>query len=98
MMTRTLSSDLVKSQIYCTSVDTGWVTRMNPRQFNVRSDTPPLTCEDGAARVLDPILSSFLTTTTTTTTTAPLSSSSSTSATNTPLYGVFLQNFAVSKW
>jgi hypothetical protein len=47
-------------------VDTGWVTDEDPLQHVARKQTvhdfhPPLDAIDGAARVLDPIFSGFLT-------------------------------------
>ncbi len=66
MMTRTSAKDYVRDGIHMNSVDTGWVTDEDPFELTVRkaSDqnfTPPLDSIDGAARVLDPIFTGFLT-------------------------------------
>ena len=53
MMTRTSAPEFVKDGIHMNSVDTGWVTDEEQRF------APPLDSIDGAARVLDPILSGF---------------------------------------
>lgn len=52
MMTRTCGSDYIKSNIVMVSVDTGWNNIEQPLSYQYES---PLDCEDGAARVLDPI-------------------------------------------
>eukprot|EP00039_Didymoeca_costata_P009078 m.120227 g.120227 ORF g.120227 m.120227 type:complete len:1050 (-) comp14350_c1_seq1:98-3247(-) len=57
MLTFSLASELLQSNVVVVSVDTGWVSQMAPdTKMHITSD-PPLTCEDGAARVLDPFLS-----------------------------------------
>ncbi len=66
MMTRTSAADFVASGIHMNSVDTGWVTDEDPFEKSVRKETeqrfiPPLDSIDGAARVLDPIFTGFLT-------------------------------------
>eukprot|EP00039_Didymoeca_costata_P031265 m.33941 g.33941 ORF g.33941 m.33941 type:complete len:118 (+) comp8632_c0_seq2:586-939(+) len=56
MLTFSLASELEHNNIVVLSVDTGWVSQMAPdTRVHVTSD-PPLTCEDGAARVLDPYI------------------------------------------
>ena len=61
MMTLTCARDFSHSNIYMSSVDTGWVTDMSPGGVGAASKAhetfvgPPLDDEDGAARVLDPI-------------------------------------------
>ena len=66
MMTRTSAADFVTSGIHMNSVDTGWVTDEDPFDKSVRKEAeqrfvPPLDSIDGAARVLDPIFTGFLT-------------------------------------
>ena len=66
MMTRTSAADFVKAGIHMNSVDTGWVTDEDPFEKTVDKEernrfAPPLDSIDGAARVLDPIFSGFLT-------------------------------------
>lgn len=66
MMTRTSAADFVATGIHMNSVDTGWVTDEDPFDKSVRKESeqrfvPPLDSIDGAARVLDPIFTGFLT-------------------------------------
>ena len=66
MMTRTSAADYVRDGIHMNSVDTGWVTDEDPFEDSVRKQTeqdftPPLDSVDGAARVMDPIFTGFLT-------------------------------------
>jgi NAD(P)-dependent dehydrogenase (short-subunit alcohol dehydrogenase family) len=55
MLTRTISSDFALEGIYVTSVDTGWVSRMQPKPGSFVPVLAPLSEDDGAARVLHPI-------------------------------------------
>lgn len=59
MLTRTIAEDYKKIDIYVNSVDTGWITDENPFWIRKKNKTkgviPPLSCEDGAARVCAPI-------------------------------------------
>lgn len=55
MMTLTVAPYLALKNIHVTSVDTGWVSRMRPGQPVRNSVAPPLSCADGAARVLHPV-------------------------------------------
>eukprot|EP00039_Didymoeca_costata_P015397 m.260803 g.260803 ORF g.260803 m.260803 type:complete len:1075 (+) comp16214_c0_seq13:187-3411(+) len=56
MLTYSLASELSQTNVSVLSVDTGWVSQMVPdSRAHITSD-PPLTCEDGAARVLDPFI------------------------------------------
>ena len=59
MLTSSLSADFAKQGVSVISVDTGWVSSMTPSPASRPHVTtsPPLTCEDGAARLLDPIIS-----------------------------------------
>jgi len=64
MMTRTSAPHYAKYQIWMNSVDTGWISDMNPVKRSVRIAEKygeyfrnPLDDIDGAARVLDPIFS-----------------------------------------
>jgi NAD(P)-dependent dehydrogenase (short-subunit alcohol dehydrogenase family) len=66
MMTRTSAVDYVKDRIHMNSVDTGWVTDEDPAAIAARKTAehgfhPPLDVVDGAARIVDPIFSGFLT-------------------------------------
>jgi NAD(P)-dependent dehydrogenase (short-subunit alcohol dehydrogenase family) len=61
MMTRTSATDYHGDGIHMNSVDTGWVTDEDPGEIAARKTKeqrfhPPLDIVDGAARILDPIL------------------------------------------
>ncbi|BDD04569.1 SDR family oxidoreductase [Aureibacter tunicatorum] len=59
MMTRTSAEDYAGSNIFMTSVDTGWITDENPfpKRERMRNNgfVPPLDIIDGASRVFAPI-------------------------------------------
>ena len=62
MMTRTSATDYHADGIHMNSVDTGWVTDEDPEEVAARKTAehrfhPPLDSVDGAARILDPIIS-----------------------------------------
>ncbi|MEO8381706.1 MAG: SDR family oxidoreductase [Acidobacteriota bacterium] len=62
MMTRTAAADYHADGIHMNSVDTGWVTDEDPialaeRKIANHRFHPPLDIVDGAARIVDPILS-----------------------------------------
>jgi NAD(P)-dependent dehydrogenase (short-subunit alcohol dehydrogenase family) len=62
MMTRTSATDYHGDGIHMNSVDTGWVTDEDPEEIAARKTAehrfhPPLDSLDGAARILDPIIS-----------------------------------------
>jgi NAD(P)-dependent dehydrogenase (short-subunit alcohol dehydrogenase family) len=64
MMTRTAATDYHHDGIHMNSVDTGWVTDEDPVQIAARKTSehrfhPPLDIVDGAARIVDPIISGF---------------------------------------
>jgi NAD(P)-dependent dehydrogenase (short-subunit alcohol dehydrogenase family) len=64
MMTRTSAADYHGCGIHMNSVDTGWVTDEDPAEIAARKTTeqrfhPPLDIVDGAARIVDPIISGF---------------------------------------
>jgi NAD(P)-dependent dehydrogenase (short-subunit alcohol dehydrogenase family) len=64
MMTRTSAADYVAAGIHMNSVDTGWVTDEDPEEIAARKTAehrfhPPLDIVDGAARIVDPIISGF---------------------------------------
>ena len=64
MMTRTAAAEYHGDGIHMNSVDTGWVTDEDPVEIAKRKTTeqrfhPPLDIVDGAARILDPIVSGF---------------------------------------
>lgn len=62
MMTRTSATDYHNDGIHMNAVDTGWVTDENPEVISARKAEvdhfhPPLDIVDGAARIVDPIIS-----------------------------------------
>ena len=62
MMTRTAAADYQIDGIHMNAVDTGWVTDEDPAEIAARKVAemrfhPPLDIVDGAARILDPIIS-----------------------------------------
>ncbi len=62
MMTRTSATDYHQTGIHMNSVDTGWVSDEDPasvadRKREVHRFHPPLDIVDGAARIVDPIIS-----------------------------------------
>jgi len=64
MMTRTSAADYQSDGIHMNSVDTGWVTDEDPVEIAARKVIeqrfhPPLDIVDGAARILDPIITGF---------------------------------------
>ena len=64
MMTRTSAADYVAAGIHMNSVDTGWITDEDPEEIAARKTAehrfhPPLDIVDGAARIVDPIISGF---------------------------------------
>ncbi len=65
MMTRTSAPDFVRDAIHMNAVDTGWVTDEDPAAYAARKAeegfSPPLDIIDGAARIVDPILTGQLT-------------------------------------
>ena len=64
MMTRTSAADYIADGIHMNSVDTGWITDEDPEEIAARKTAehrfhPPLDSVDGAARIVDPIISGF---------------------------------------
>jgi NAD(P)-dependent dehydrogenase (short-subunit alcohol dehydrogenase family) len=64
MMTRTSATDYFADGIHMNSVDTGWVSDEDPVHIAQRKTAeqnfhPPLDIVDGAARIVDPIISGF---------------------------------------
>ena len=64
MMTRTSAADYVAAGIHMNCVDTGWITDEDPEEIAARKTAehrfhPPLDIVDGAARIVDPIISGF---------------------------------------
>jgi NAD(P)-dependent dehydrogenase (short-subunit alcohol dehydrogenase family) len=62
MMTRTAATDYYNDGIHMNAVDTGWVTDEDPEAIAARKTEmhrfhPPLDIVDGAARIVDPIIS-----------------------------------------
>ena len=61
MMTRTAAADYHNDGIHMNSVDTGWITDEDPEAIAARKTAvhrfhPPLDAVDGAARIVDPII------------------------------------------
>jgi NAD(P)-dependent dehydrogenase (short-subunit alcohol dehydrogenase family) len=66
MMTRTSATDYHNDGIHMNSVDTGWVTDEDPAELAAKKVLaerfhPPLDIVDGAARIVDPIISGITT-------------------------------------
>ncbi len=66
MMTRTSATDYVQDGIHMNSVDTGWVTDEDAAEIAARKVEnhrfhPPLDIVDGAARIVDPIITGMRT-------------------------------------
>jgi NAD(P)-dependent dehydrogenase (short-subunit alcohol dehydrogenase family) len=64
MMTRTSATDYYGDGIHMNSVDTGWITDEDPADIAAAKKveqrfSPPLDSVDGAARIVDPIISGF---------------------------------------
>ncbi|MEW6306207.1 MAG: SDR family NAD(P)-dependent oxidoreductase [Verrucomicrobiota bacterium] len=64
MMTRTSAADYQADGIHMNSVDTGWVSDEDPASIAARKARdhrfhPPLDIVDGAARIVDPIITGF---------------------------------------
>jgi NAD(P)-dependent dehydrogenase (short-subunit alcohol dehydrogenase family) len=64
MVVRTSAQDYARDRIHLNAVDTGWVTDEDPahlasRKAQEHAFSPPLDVVDGAARVVDPIISGF---------------------------------------
>jgi NAD(P)-dependent dehydrogenase (short-subunit alcohol dehydrogenase family) len=64
MMTRTSAAEYHADGIHMNSVDTGWVSDEDPVEIAARKTAehrfhPPLDIVDGAARIVDPIVSGF---------------------------------------
>lgn len=58
MMTKSLGKDFAKDNIFIYSVDPGWVSNQFPKKWNGVCDESfdaPLTYEDAAARICDPV-------------------------------------------
>lgn len=51
MLTRTIAGELAPQGVFVSAADTGWISQMRPNAKVL----PPLSEEDGAARVLDPV-------------------------------------------
>ncbi|EGG20711.1 hypothetical protein DFA_00572 [Cavenderia fasciculata] len=60
MMTKSIATQYIKEQIYVVAVDPGWVTKMQPFGSEVAINEAPLTVQDGASRILDPIYQKLL--------------------------------------
>ena len=61
MMTRTAAADYHNDGIHMNSVDTGWITDEDAEAIAARKTAvhrfhPPLDAVDGAARIVDPII------------------------------------------
>jgi len=89
MMTRTSAQDYIKSGIYMTAVDTGWINDEKPMELAARHGEQhnfqtPLDEVDAAARVLDPVI-------------APLVAKERGEEVE-PHSGVFLKDFFKCEW
>ena len=63
MMTCSVADEFSRAGVVVVSVDTGWISKMKPEPLaeaepHVQS-APPLSAEDGAARVLDPVITAM---------------------------------------
>lgn len=60
MLTHTIAEDFARERIFVHAVDPGWVSAQNPfaqdAAMRARGFAPPLDDQDGAARVLDPVV------------------------------------------
>lgn len=57
MMTHSISTDFAKDRIFVYSCDPGWVSNQFPPEYEISKNfTPYLTFDDGAARVLYPVV------------------------------------------
>ena len=64
MLSAALATDYHGDGIHMNSVDTGWVTDEDPVEIAARKTAehrfhPPLDIVDGAARIVDPIITGF---------------------------------------
>lgn len=89
MMTRTSAQDYVKSKIYMTAVDTGWINDEKPIELAVKHEQrhnfqTPIDELDAASRVLDPIISPLL--------------AISKGEFVEPPFGVFLKDYVQCEW
>ena len=89
MLTRTSAQDYVKSKIYMTSVDTGWINDEKPIDLAIKHEQrhkfqTPLDEIDAAARVLDPVI-------------APMNASERGEIADPP-WGVFLKDYMKCEW
>lgn len=89
MMTRTSAQDYVKSNIYMTAVDTGWINDEKPIELAVNHEKQhkfmtPLDEIDAASRILDPVI-------------APLLAHSKGEICEPP-FGLFLKDYLKCEW
>lgn len=60
MLTHTIAEDFARENVYVHAVDPGWVSAQNPfaqdAAMRARGFAPPLDDQDGAARVIDPVV------------------------------------------
>lgn len=83
MLTKTAATELSSRGVYCVAVDPGWVSMMRPGEPNNPSrPLPPLSEQDGAARVIAPVLDGVR----------------AVRSGRTPLHGVLLKNYAPIPW
>lgn len=90
MQTRTSAQDYVKSGIYMTCVDTGWINDEKPieqakRHQDEHNFQTPIDEIDAAARILDPIIS-------------PLLAASTEGIDVEPPFGIFLKDYMKCEW
>ena len=89
MMTRTSAKDYKNSNIFMTSVDTGWINDERPIEqarsaMENQNFQPPLDEIDAASRILDPIITPLL--------------NIQNNITPEPYWGVFLKNYIPTEW
>jgi NAD(P)-dependent dehydrogenase (short-subunit alcohol dehydrogenase family) len=90
MMTRTSAQDYVKSRIYMTAVDTGWINDEKPVELAAKHHQQhgfqtPIDEIDAAARVLDPVI-------------APLLAKQRGAEVVEPPWGFFLKDYQKCEW
>jgi NAD(P)-dependent dehydrogenase (short-subunit alcohol dehydrogenase family) len=90
MQVRTSGADYVKSNIYMTAVDTGWINDEKPIDKAMAHEQQhkfqtPLDEIDAASRVLDPVI-------------APFAARANGDALFEPAWGVFLKDYMKCEW
>jgi NAD(P)-dependent dehydrogenase (short-subunit alcohol dehydrogenase family) len=94
MVVRTSAADFAMSRIFMTAVDTGWCSPMQPAHRAAAIEKrdgflTPVDDVDGAARVLDPIISSIA---------SSLDAEAHKGLDKAPVWGVLLKHYAPHAW